>query len=211
MQNKTTILKIMGLCLAALLVLGCTSRRVEAQTASPTQTAVAEAHDAAAAGGETIPAVYFTADISPAGIMAVYEALGLEANGKVAVKVHTGEPGNPHFLDPNLIKDVVQRVNGTIVETNTVAGSRRANTAVHYQVAKDHGFTAIAPVVILDEKSDMSVPVVGGKHLKENFVGARINEFDFHVVLSHFKGHGMGGFGGAVKNLAIGYASAAGK
>jgi uncharacterized Fe-S center protein len=157
------------------------------------------------------PAVYFTANINPAGLMAVYEALGLQAGGKVAVKIHTGEPGNTHFLSPNLIKNLVQRINGTIVECNTVPGSRRASAAVHYQVAKDHGFSAIAPVVILDEKADISIPVSGGKHLKENFVGARLNEFDFQVVLSHFKGHPMGGFGGALKNMSIGYASSAGK
>jgi len=157
------------------------------------------------------PAVYFTTNINPAGLMAVYEALGLQASGKVAVKIHTGEPGNPHYLDPNLIKGLVQKVNGTIVECNTAGGIRRGNAAAHYQVAKEHGFTAIAPVVILDEKAEISIPVSGGKHLKENFVGARLNEFNFHVVLSHFKGHPMGGFGGALKNMSIGYASSAGK
>jgi uncharacterized Fe-S center protein len=155
--------------------------------------------------------VYFTSDITPSGLMAVYEALGLEANGKVAVKVSTGEPGNTHFLDPNLIKGLVQKVNGTIVECNTAYGGRRAATAAHYQVAKNHGFTEIAPVVILDEKADISIPVTGGKHLKEDIVGARFNEFNFHIVLSHFKGHQMGGFGGALKNMSIGYASSKGK
>jgi len=156
------------------------------------------------------PIVYFTGDISPKGLMAVYEALGLEAKGKVAVKLHSGEPGNTHFLSPALIKDFVQKIKGTIIEGNT-AGGRRATTENHYKVLKDHGFSAIAPVVILDEKSDISLPVAGGKHLKENFVGARFRDFDFHVVLSHFKGHPMGGFGGAIKNMSIGYASAAGK
>jgi uncharacterized Fe-S center protein len=157
------------------------------------------------------PKVYFTKDISSAGLMAVYEALGLEASGKVAVKVHTGEPGNPHYLKPELIKDLVQKVEGTIVETNVAYGGKRSTAAAHYQVAKDHGFSAIAPVVIMDEKSDTALEVSGGKHLKENFVGARFNEFDFHIVLSHFKGHIMGGFGGAIKNTSIGYASAKGK
>jgi uncharacterized Fe-S center protein len=157
------------------------------------------------------PKVYMTADITPNGLMAVYESLGLEANGKVAVKISTGEPGNPHYLSPNLIKDLVQRVNGTIVECNTAYGGRRASTAMHYQVAEDHGFTAIAPVVILDEKGDISLPVSGGAHLKENYVGARFTEYDFHVVLSHFKGHAMGGFGGALKNMSIGYGSSKGK
>jgi uncharacterized Fe-S center protein len=164
-----------------------------------------------AAGAQEKPVVYMTTNINPAGLMAVYNALGLEAKGKVAVKISTGEPGNKHFLAPALIKDLVQRVNGTIVECNTAYGARRASTAAHYQVAKDHGFTDIATVVIMDEKSEISLPVKGGKHLKENIVGARFRDFDFHVVLSHFKGHGMGGFGGALKNLSIGYASSAGK
>lgn len=158
------------------------------------------------------PAVYMTTDISPAGLMAVYEALGREAAGNnVAVKISTGEPGGNHFLSPDLIKDLVQKVDGTIVECNTAYGGQRASTALHYQVAEDHGFTAIAPVVIMDEESTMTIPVVGGTHLTEDVVGARFSEFDFHVVLSHFKGHGMGGFGGALKNLSIGYASSSGK
>ncbi|MDR0502026.1 MAG: DUF362 domain-containing protein [Treponema sp.] len=161
--------------------------------------------------GADKPVVYMTTKITPEGLMAVYNSLGLAANGKVAVKISTGEPGNTHFLAPSLIKDLVQRVNGTIVECNTVYGGRRSSTAAHYQVAKDHGFTAIAPVVIMDEKAEISIPVSGGKHLKEDYVGARFREFNFHVVLSHFKGHQMGGFGGALKNLSIGYASSAGK
>ena len=163
------------------------------------------------ASGQNIPKVYFTKSISPSGLMTVYDALGLKANGKVAVKLHTGAPGNPHFLNPNLIKEFVQKVNGTIVECNAVPGSKRASTAVHYQVAKDHGFTAIAPVVILDEKGEISLPVINGKHLKENIIGSRFKDFDFHIVLSHFKGHASGGFGGALKNMSIGYASPAGK
>jgi uncharacterized Fe-S center protein len=162
------------------------------------------------------PIVYFTHNISPAGLMAAYEALGLEATGNVAIKVHTGEPGErQHFIKPEFMKDLVQRVNGTIVETNTITGgenfSRRATTAFHYQLAKDHGFTSIAPVIIMDETAEISIPVLGGKHLTENYIGARFNEFDFHIVLSHFKGHVNGGFGGALKNIAIGYASGAGK
>jgi uncharacterized Fe-S center protein len=147
--------------------------------------------------------VYMTADISPAGLMAAYEALGLEASGKVAVKISTGEPGNTHYLAPDLIKGLVQRVDGAIVECNTAYSGRRASTAIHYQVAKDHGFTAIAPVVILDENGDIPLPVTGSTHLKEDYVGAHFSEYDFHIVLSHFKGHAMGGFGGALKNAII--------
>jgi uncharacterized Fe-S center protein len=155
--------------------------------------------------------VYFTSDINPEGLMAVYNALGQQASGKVAVKISTGEPGNTHYLSPGLIKGLVQRVNGTIVECNTAYSGRRASTAIHYQVAKDHGFTAIAPVVILDENGDVPLPVSGGTHLTEDYVGAHFPEYDFHIVLSHFKGHAMGGFGGALKNMSIGYASASGK
>ena len=190
---------------------GCHLRTASAQTKpaeSAQQIAPLQAEEAPGAGK---PVVYMTANINSAGLMSVYEALGLAANGKVAVKISTGEPGNPHFLAPSLIKDLVQKVNGTIVECNTAYGGRRANAAAHYQVAKDHGFAAIAPVVIMDETSDISIPVTGGQHLKEDIVGARFKEFNFHVVLSHFKGHGMGGFGGALKNMSIGYASSVGK
>ena len=161
------------------------------------------------AAGESV--VYMTTNINSAGLMAVYDALGLQARGKVAVKIHTGEPGNTHYLKPDLIGGLVQRVIGTIVECNTVSGSRRATATAHYQVARDHGFAAIAPVVIMDERSEISIPVSGGRHLRENFVGTRLSEFDFHVVLSHFKGHPMGGFSGALKNTSIGYASSGGK
>jgi len=185
--------------------------RIDAQQRRPTQQSPAPAQTTAPNPDDGKSVVYMTTNISSQGLLSVYDALGLKANGKVAVKIHTGEPGNTHYLKPALIKDLVQRVNGTIVECNTVYGGRRASAAAHYQVAKDHGFSAIAPVVILDEKAEISLPVTGGKHLKENFVGARFKEFDFIVVLSHFKGHQMGGFGGAVKNASIGFASSAGK
>ncbi len=155
--------------------------------------------------------VYMTSNISSKGLMSVYNALGIEATGKVAIKISTGEPGNTHYLSPVLIKELVSRVDGTIVEANTAYGGGRASTAMHYQVAKDHGFTAIAPVVILDEHGDVPLPVKNGKHLKEDLVGAHFGDYNFHMVLSHFKGHAMGGFGGALKNMSIGYASSRGK
>ncbi|MFV0400014.1 MAG: DUF362 domain-containing protein [Oscillospiraceae bacterium] len=161
---------------------------------------------------EGAPTVYYTSDISADGIMAIYEALNRPAVGEnVAVKISTGEPGGTHFLAPSLIGGLVQSVDGTIVECNTAYGGSRANTAMHYQVAEDHGFTAIADVVIMDETDSMTIPVVGGTRLTENYVGARFADYDFHMVLSHFKGHAMGGFGGALKNLSIGYASSTGK
>lgn len=155
--------------------------------------------------------VYFTKDITPEGLMKVYKALEREASGKVAVKLSTGEPGGNNFLKPALIRDLVKEVKGTIVECNTAYGGGRANTEAHLQAAKDHGFTAIAKVDIMDADGEASLPVKGGKHLKEDFVGSHYLDYDFTVVLSHFKGHAMGGFGGAIKNISIGIASSAGK
>jgi uncharacterized Fe-S center protein len=161
--------------------------------------------------------VYFTSDISPAGLLKVYNALEQKpdattiASGKVAVKVHTGESPNSNHLRPDFIKDLVQSVNGTIVESNTAYGGRRASTAMHKQLAKDHGFTEIATVDILDEDGSVSLPVQGGTRLSENFVGSHFENYDYFVVLTHFKGHAMGGFGGAIKNISIGIASSQGK
>ena len=144
-----------------------------------------------------------TRDISPAGMKAVYEALGRKAEGKkVAVKLSTGEPGGNNFLQPALIGDLVKSVKGTIVESKTED---------HLKAAADHGFTAIAPVDIMDAEGEVRLPVEGGRHLKYDIVGSHFPEYDFVVVLSHFKGHAMGGFGGAIKNISIGIASSAGK
>jgi uncharacterized Fe-S center protein len=156
--------------------------------------------------------VYFTKDISPAGLEKVYQALGRKADGKnVAVKVSTGEPGGNYYLHASLIGGFVKSIRGTIVECNTAYGGGRATTALHRQVAKDHGFTSFAKVDIMDENGSVSYPVVNGKHLKEVLLGKSWTNYDFYVILSHFKGHAMGGFGGAVKNVAIGMSSASGK
>lgn len=157
------------------------------------------------------PKVYMTAEIPPAGLMKAYEALERPAVGRVAVKISTGEAGNTHYLSPALIGDLVRSVKGTIVESNTAYGGSCAETAMHRQVAKDHGFTAIADVDIMDADGEMTLPVRGGKNLKDNYVGADFAKYDFYIVLSHFKGHAMGGFGGAIKNTSIGIASAGGK
>ena len=161
--------------------------------------------------GEMPPAVYMTTEITPEGLMAVYEALGRQAQGEnVAVKISTGETGS-NYLRPELIGEFVQAVGGTIVECNTAYGGQRASTAIHYQLAEDHGYTAIADVDIMDENGSMTLPVTGGTVLTENYVGANLQNYDFLVVLSHFKGHAMAGFGGAIKNLSIGCASSEGK
>ena len=162
---------------------------------------------------ETAPAkVYMTRNIPPAGLKAVYEALGRKAVGKkVAVKLSTGEPGGHNFLQPALIGEFVRSIDGTIVECNTAYGGGRAATANHLKAAADHGFTAIAPVDIMDAEGEVRLPVEGGRHLDCDIVGSHFPEYDFTVVLSHFKGHAMGGFGGAIKNISIGIASSAGK
>ena len=158
--------------------------------------------------------VFFTKDISPAGLMAIYNALGREASGKVGVKLSTGEAGNTHYLSPDLIKELVQKVNGTIIECNTAYGGSRASTAMHMQVAEDHGFTKIANVDIMDSEGDIELPVTNGKHLKFDAVGSHFKNYDFVLVLTHFKGHAiiiLEGFGGALKNISIGIASSRGK
>jgi uncharacterized Fe-S center protein len=161
-------------------------------------------------GGES--AVYFTSDISSQALVDIYAALGTELIGdKIAVKLSTGEPPASNYLDPALIAELVRQVNGTIVENNTAYGGQRSGTAMHYQVAEDHGFTAIADFVVMDEDGSVSLPVEGGTRLTENLVGAHFPEYDGYLVLSHFKGHAMAGFGGAIKNISIGLGSQEGK
>lgn len=155
--------------------------------------------------------VYMTSDISSNGLMKIYRALGKELRGNVAVKISTGEAGGHNYLSPNLIKELVQEVNGTIVECNTLYSGSRSSTAMHKQTARDHGFTDIANVDILDENGQINLQVPNGKHLKEDLVGANYQNYNSVLVLSHFKGHTMGGFGGAIKNISIGFASARGK
>lgn len=160
---------------------------------------------------EDAPIVYYISDITPESLIEIYNALNWTPDGKVAVKLSTGEPPASNYLDPDLIKDLVQMVDGTIVECNTAYGGDRSSTAMHYQVAEDHGFTDIADFQILDEDGSMSIPVENGTRLDENFVGAAFGDYDSYLVLSHFKGHAMAGFGGAIKNISIGLGSSEGK
>lgn len=160
---------------------------------------------------ENVSTVYMTTEISPEGLMNAYQALGVELTGEnTAVKLSTGEPGS-NYLDPDLIKDLVQYVNGTIVECNTAYEGSRTETQMHYQVAEDHGFTDIADFVIMDEDGSVSITVEGGTRMTENLVGAHFPEYDGFLVLSHLKGHAIAGFGGAIKNISIGMASQEGK
>ena len=171
----------------------------------------ARAQEKASEKNMEVPKVYMFTKISAENLVKIYEALGREATGKVAVKLSTGEPGGHNFLQPALIKDLVKKVNGTIVECNTAYGGGRADTENHLKAAKEHGFTAIAPVDIMDADGEVALPVKGGKHLKEDFVGSHYLNYDFTIILSHFKGHAMGGVGGAIKNMSIGIASSEGK
>lgn len=155
--------------------------------------------------------VYFTKEISPESLIKIYEKVGKELSGNVAVKISTGEPGGHNFLNPNLIKNLVNKLNGTIVECNTAYAGRRNSTEEHWKAIKEHGFLDIAKVDIMDEEGDMAIPVRNGLHLKENYVGAHLANYDSMLMLSHFKGHAMGGFGGALKNMSIGVASSRGK
>lgn len=155
--------------------------------------------------------VYFTKEITPASLQMIYHALVTELRGKVAVKLSTGEPGGHNFLQPALIAPLVQELNGTIVECNTAYDGRRNTTEEHWKAIHEHGFPAIAPCDIMDEEGEMPLIVANGTHLSQNFVGAHLQNYDSMLVLSHFKGHLMGGFGGALKNISIGIASAHGK
>lgn len=155
--------------------------------------------------------VYFTRKITSESLIKIYEQVGKELKGNVAIKISTGEPGGHNFLNSSLIKDLVNKLNGTIVECNTAYTGRRNSTKEHWEAIKEHGFLDIADVDIMDEYEDIAIPVRNGIHLKENYVGKNIEKYDSMLILSHFKGHQMGGFGGALKNMSIGIASSNGK
>ena len=156
-------------------------------------------------------AVYFTQEISPASLVRIYEALGRQAQGRVAVKISTGESGGHHYLQPRLIQQLVNHVNGTLVECNTAYGGSRAGTEKHWQTIREHGFLDIAKVDIMDENGDIKIPVKDSTWIHYDRVGANIANYDVMINLAHFKGHAMGGFGGVLKNQSIGVASSAGK
>ena len=157
------------------------------------------------------PKVYMTTDISPEGLVKVYEALGVDLEGKVAVKISTGERGGHNFLKADLIKDLVQSVEGAIVECNVAYPGARYSNEEHWKTIKLHGFYDIAPCDIMDEFGEIRIPVKDTTHLKYNIVGEHVQNYDAMINLAHFKGHAMGGFGGVLKNQSIGVASSNGK
>lgn len=229
MKRWHAVLMIVGLLFS---LCACTQEEGSAQSPPPVQSAQQQQEQQTAdtettqqeqqiAGSEATqqqpeaaqgtPVVYMTQEITTEGLMAVYQALQWEPQGRVAVKLSTGEPPASNYLRPELIAGLVQSLDGTIVECNTAYGGSRAETAMHYQVAEDHGFTAIADFQILDEEGSMTLPVQGGTRLSENYVGAAFEDYDSYLVLSHFKGHSMAGYGGAIKNISIGLGSSEGK
>ena len=156
--------------------------------------------------------VYFIRDITPENIIKAYEAVGKKLEGQVAVKMHSGEKGNQNYLRPEFVKDVISYVNGTVVECNTAYEGARNSTEKHKKLIKEHEWDKYFPFDLLDEEGpDMVLNIPNGKVLKENYVGKDLANYDSLLVLSHFKGHAMGGYGGALKQLSIGCASSAGK
>lgn len=155
--------------------------------------------------------VYFTKEITPQAMVRMYEAMGVALPGKVAVKLHSGEVGNQNFLRPDFMKPVIAHVKGTIVECNTAYEGKRNTTKAHWETMKLHGWADIADVDILDEEGELELSVPEGQKIQKNYVGDHVKNYDSMLVLSHFKGHPMGGFGGALKNISIGLASSHGK
>ncbi len=160
---------------------------------------------------EDAPVVYFISNISPESLVAAYQALGVDLPGRVGVKMSTGESERSNYLRPALIADLIHLVDGTIVECNTAYGGSRASTAMHRQQAKDNGLLDVAELDILDEEGSMELPVEGGQRILVDYVGSHFANYDSFLVLTHFKGHAMAGFGGAIKNISIGFGSSMGK
>ena len=202
---KRTLLVILA---AAMFFAGCNHKTTSVQKAQ-VRPQVEDNQEAA---------VYLTRDISPEALVKIYQALGVEAQGRVAVKISTGEGSNPNYLKPELIKLLVETVNGTIVECNTAYTSGPLNkkddrntSANHWKVIARHGFTPMFRVDIMDEEGEMRIPVQDTTYIKYDIVGSHMANYDFMIALNHFKGHPMGGYGGALKNLSIGCASQNGK
>lgn len=157
------------------------------------------------------PTVFMTAEITPESLIEIYKALGVKAEGRVAVKISSGEGGNTNYLSPELIGAFVKEVNGTLVECNTAYPGTRMDSESHWKTIKEHGFLEIAKFDIMDEEGTMKIGVADTTHIKYDIVGSHLANYDFMVNLAHFKGHAMGGYGGVLKNASIGVASTAGK
>ena len=210
MKTKPIIIAAFSLVLAV----GCTGKTNNSQTDNNQTTENMEN----TLNEQKESVVYLTKDISPEGLVNIYKALGVPAKGRVAIKMSTGEGSNPNYLKPELIKNLVFEVDGTIVECNTAYSSGpgdekddRNNSANHWKVIERHGFTPTFKVDIMDEEGEMRIPVQDSTHIKYDIVGDHMANYDFMIALNHFKGHPMGGYGGALKNLSIGCGSRNGK
>lgn len=156
--------------------------------------------------------VYFTKEITKEAVLKLYEHLGINLEGRVAIKLHSGEPGNQNFIRPDFFKPIIDKVGGTVVECNTAYDGKRNTSAAHLETLKEHGWSKYFKVDLLDEVGpDFELDIPNGKIIKKNYVGKNIVNYDSMLVLSHFKGHPMGGYGGALKQLSIGVASSYGK
>lgn len=156
--------------------------------------------------------VYFTKEITPESVVKMYETLGISLPGKVAIKLHSGEKGNQNYIRPEFVRPIVEKLNATVVECNAAYGGARNTTEKHKRLIEEHHWTKYFDVDIMDEEGpDVELDIPNGKVLKKDFVGKHINNYDSMLVLSHFKGHPMGGYGGALKQLSIGVASSEGK
>lgn len=217
MRNKLLVF-ILNLLIACILITGCAENKVstdDQQENSPavTENTTEQTDDTAKEDGSESdsPVVYFTGDISAEGLVKIYEMLEWSPENKLAVKISTGEPPASNYLRPELIENLVRKVDGTIVECNTAYGTSRASSAMHKQVAEDHGFTEIADFDLMDEEGEVEWPVTGGTRLEKIIVGSHAENYTDWIILSHFKGHSMAGFGGAIKNVGIGISSSRGK
>ena len=155
--------------------------------------------------------VYFTREITSDSLVKIYNSLGIELKGNVAVKLHSGEEGNQNYLKPEFAHDIITRVSGTVVECNTAYVGARNTTEKHEELMNNHGWSKYYKTDIMDSERDMVLDIPNGMIIKKNYVGSHLNNYDSMLVLSHFKGHPMGGFGGALKQLSIGVASSSGK
>ena len=184
--------RLLVLVVIALVLVSCKEQKPKIETAAD----------------ESI--VYFCKDITPENILKLYEALGVKQEGKIGLKVHFGEEGNQNFLNPELLRPLVEKVNPTFVETNVLYVGKRRYTDSHIALAKEHGFT-FAPIDILDDEGETEIPAEGLKHYTKVKTGSHFNNYDNYIIYSHFKGHGSAGFGGAIKNVSMGLASPGGK
>ncbi len=191
---------IPGMLIAMLAFVSCSQR--------PTKELTSASEDGSS---KKASVVYVTRQITPSSLVKIYEALGRKAKGRVAVKISTGESGNPNYLKPELIKDLVEKVNGTIVECNTAYGGKRNTFEANWETIREHGFSPLFRVDLMDEEGEIKIPVKDTRHIKYDIVGSHIKNYDFMINLAHFKGHPMGGLGGVLKNASIGVASANGK